>query len=220
MIWPSAESCSYLFRSIGRVARFLLAGYGLSLLLIFYSPIADYMVRPLWIPADLRPAPAIVVLTAYVSQDGVLNEQAMRRTHMGAQLYREGLAPLVIISGGDPIPGSDLQSADFMAEFATELGIPRQAVLLEKKSQNTYSSAVHVGAMCRELGIQRVLLVTDASHMRRAVAAFQKQNLLVSPAPSDSWALFWEGPQIRLSKFWAAIHEYGGLLYYRWKGWI
>ncbi len=136
----------------------------------------------------------------------------MRRTHMGVQLYREGLAPLVIISGGDPISSSDLQSADFMAEFASALGISREAVLPEKQSENTYFSAVHVGAFCRELGSRRVLLVTDAADMRRAVSVFRKQNLRVSPASSDSWAPYWEGRQICIGKFWSAIHEYSGLL--------
>ncbi len=220
MIWRSSKGVLSLIHSIGHVTRFLLAAYGLSLLLIFYSPISDYLVRPLWIPADPRPAPAIVVLTAWVSPDGVLNEQAIRRTDTAARLYREGLSPLVIISGGDPTAGSSPQSADFMAQFATELGIPRSAILLEKKSDNTHSSAVQVSVLCRGLGIERVLLVTDAVHMRRAVATFKAQHLSVSPVPADPWALGWETPLIRLRKFGGALHEYGGLLYYRWKGWI
>jgi uncharacterized SAM-binding protein YcdF (DUF218 family) len=181
---------------------------------------ADYFVRPLWIPPDVRPAPAIVVLTAYVSEDGVLNESAMRRIHAAAGLYRDGLAPLVIISGGDPTVHSTRQPADFMAQFAHELGIPPSAILLEKESENTHSSAMHVAALCRRRGIERILLVTDAVHMRRAVSAFRAQHLSVSPVPADPWALNWETPQIRLGKFWGALHEYGGLLYYWWKGWI
>ncbi len=70
------------------------------------------------------------------------------------------------------------------------------------------------------MGIKQVLLVTDAVHMRRAVAAFRAQDLSVSPAPADPWSLGWETPVVRLRKFWAALHEYGGLLYYWWKGWI
>ena len=95
--WISGKGFLSL-RSAWKVTRFLLSLYGLCLLLIFYSPLVDYLVRPLWLPTDLRPAPAIVVLTAWVSRDGILNEQAMRRTHMAARLYRQGLSPLVIIT--------------------------------------------------------------------------------------------------------------------------
>ncbi len=209
-----------MLQRIGKVVRLLLAAYGLLLLCIFYSPLADYLVRPLYVPADLRPAPAIVVLTAYVSPNGVLNESAMRRIHTAARLYHRGLSPLVIISGGDPKFPEDRQPADFMAEFAGELGVPRSVIILEKESPNTHFSAVNVAALCQEKEIERVLLVTDAAHMRRAMASFEAQGLMVSPAPADPWALGWETPTVRLRKFLAALHEYGGLLYYRWKGWI
>jgi uncharacterized SAM-binding protein YcdF (DUF218 family) len=211
---------SALFRSAASALRLLLAAYGLFMLIIFCSPLADYTVRPLGVTEDLRPAPAIVVLTAYVSEDGVLNESAMRRIHTASRLYRDGLAPLVIISGGDPTRPSTRQPADFMAQFAGELGIPSTAILLEKASENTHASAINVSALCRQRRIERVLLVTNAVHMRRAVSAFRAQHLSVSPAPADPWALHWETPGIRLRKFWGALHEYGGLLYYWWRGWI
>jgi uncharacterized SAM-binding protein YcdF (DUF218 family) len=214
-----ANRSSFL-QSATRWLHLLLAAYGLSVLLIFYSPLTDYIVRPLWVTADLKSAPAIVVLTAYVSPDGVLNESAMRRVHTASRLYRDGLSPLIIISGGNPARAADRQPADFMAQFARELGVPAAAILLEKASEDTHASAVNVSALCRQRGIDRVLLVTDAIHMRRAVGAFRAQRLAVSPFPADPWALHWETPDIRLRRFWGAIHEYGGLLYYWWKGWI
>ncbi len=209
-----------MVKRIGKVILGLLAAYGLLLLCIFYSPLADYLVRPLYVPADLRPAPAIVVLTAYVEPHGIMTESAMRRIHAATRLYHRGLSPLVIISGGNPASSEGPQPADFMAEFAGELGVPQSAIILEKGSRNTHYSAVNVAALCREKGIERVLLVTDAAHMRRAMASFEAQGLSVSPAPADPWALWWETPTVRLRKFLAALHEYGGLLYYRWKGWI
>jgi len=209
-----------MVKRIGAVILGLCAAYGFLLLCIFYTPLADYLAHPLHVPADLRPAPAIVVLTAYVSPNGVLNESAMRRTHAAARLYHRGLAPLMIISGGNPTTPEDSQPADFMAEFARELGVPQSAIILDKKSENTHFSAINVAALCHARGIDHVLLVTDAVHMRRAKASFEAQGLSVSPAPADPWALWWESPEVRLRKFWAAIHEYGGLLYYKWKGWI
>jgi uncharacterized SAM-binding protein YcdF (DUF218 family) len=217
--WTEKKGPS-LSRSVGKLIICVLAAYGLSLLLIFYSPIADYLVHPLWTPADIRPAQAIVVLTAYVTPDGVLNEQAMRRVHAAARLYRDGLSSLVVISGGDPDGAPVLQHANFMARFAEELGVPLSAIVLETESENTHISAVKVAALCRRRGIERVLLVTDAVHTRRAVAAFRAQHLTVFPVPADPWALGWETPPIRLRKFLGALHEYGGLLYYYWRGWI
>ena len=207
-------------RLMGKILLWFLATYGVLVLAVFYSPLADYMVGPLRVPAEEQPAPAIVVLTAYVAPDGTLNESAMRRIHTAARLYHRRLARLVVVSGGDPAAASDLQPADFMAGFAGELGIPPTAIIVEKESQNTHFSAVNVAALCRQRNIQHVLLVTDAVHMRRAAAAFRVQGLSVFPVPADPWSLGWETPEIHLKKFWAALHEYGGLLYYWWKGWI
>lgn len=103
----TGKESSLAARRIGKIIQFSLAAYAVLLLCIFYSPLADYLVHPLWVPADLRPAPAIVVLTAYVSPNGVLNESAMRRIHTAARLYHRGLSPLVIISGGDPNTGRE-----------------------------------------------------------------------------------------------------------------
>jgi len=207
-------------RLMGKILLWLLATYGVLVLAVFYSPLADYMVRPLRVPAEVQPAPAIVVLTAYVAPDGTLNESAMRRIHAAARLYHRKLSPLVIITGGDSDTPEARQPADFMAGFAGELGIPPTAIIVEKESQNTHFSAVNVAALCRQRHIQHVLLVTDAVHMRRAAAAFRAQGLSVSPVPADPWSLWWETPEIQLKKFWAALHEFGALLYYRWQGWI
>jgi uncharacterized SAM-binding protein YcdF (DUF218 family) len=178
------------------------------------------MVQPLWVKPDPQPAPAIVLLTAWVSSEGVMNEQALRRTLAAARLFRAGLSDLVIISGGDPSQARDGQDADFMAGFAGELGVPRSKIILEKGSRNTYESGVNVASLCRDRGIRVVILVTDAMHMRRAVAVFDAQRLRVLPVAADPWTLGWERPQARLAKFLGALHEYGGLVYYRWRGWI
>jgi len=205
-------------RRLYRITEAAIALYGLGVLLTMYSPIADYLVHPLWVPPDRRPAQAIVVLTAWASAEGVLNEQAIRRTHAAARLYRDGLSPLMIISGGAPEATKE-RPAVYMADFAKELGVPDSAILLEEESRNTHESAVRVAAICRRLGIRRVLLVTDVFHMRRAIASFRAQGIDVSPIPADPWALDWEGPIIRLHKLSEAVHEYVGLIYYRAMGW-
>lgn len=197
-----------------------LAAYGLAALLVLYTPLAELMVAPLRIPSVEMPAEAIVVLTAWASPTGVLNEPALRRVHKAARLFRQGLAPVLIISGGGDPESEGHRTAEFMARFAEELGVPAAAVILEQNSRNTFESAVNVSARCRALRIHTVFLVTDAIHMRRASGAFAHQGVTVLPASADPWNQMWETPGIRMEKFWAAVHEYAGLLYYRWKGWL
>jgi len=55
-------------------------------------------------------------------------------------------------------------------------------------SEVGYTSAVNGSALCRQRGIDRVLLATDVIHMQRAAGAFHAQCLVVSPVPADVWA--------------------------------
>jgi uncharacterized SAM-binding protein YcdF (DUF218 family) len=59
--------------------------------------------------------------------------------------------------------------AQDMAEFLKGIGCPEKALVLEGRSRNTYENAVESAAWLREHGKKKVLLVTSAFHMRRAV---------------------------------------------------
>jgi uncharacterized SAM-binding protein YcdF (DUF218 family) len=82
------------------------------------------------------------------------------------ELYREGLAPVIIISGkGD---------AEGMRLWLEDKGVPRLATRLENKSTNTWQNAKFSVTLLREMKAQRVILVTSWFHSRRALACFHK----------------------------------------------
>jgi uncharacterized SAM-binding protein YcdF (DUF218 family) len=204
---------------LGRLALWAFAAYGLAMALILYSPLPDWFARPLAVQPELQPADAIVVLSAWATPDRILNEPGVWRTLEAGRLYRRGLAPLIVVTGRSPSgDGGDPSLA--ISELLQEVGIPKTAIELERVSTNTHESAVNVGRMFAARHWSRVLLVTDAGHMRRARAAFVHESMTVSPAPSMPWVLWWEQPHDRYRKFDAATHEYVGLLYYWWRGWI
>jgi uncharacterized SAM-binding protein YcdF (DUF218 family) len=77
----------------------------------------------------------------------------------------------------------------------------------------------------REHGISRVVLVVQASGMRRAEASFEKMGIHVVPAPIQFSGL--EGKIDAVLPGWSAIaqnggtlHEVLGLVWYRLRGWI
>jgi uncharacterized SAM-binding protein YcdF (DUF218 family) len=195
------------------------ASYGVALALILYSPATDWLVRPLVVEPELRPADAIVVLSAWATPERILNEPGVWRSLEAGRLYRRGLAPLIVVTGRSPSgDGGDPSLA--ISELLQEVGVPGTAIELEQVSSNTHESAVRVAKLFADRHWQRVLLVTDAGHMRRARAAFAHEGVTVAPAPSMPWMLWWEQPYDRYRKFDSATHEYVGLLYYWWRGWI
>ncbi|GIX30234.1 MAG: hypothetical protein KatS3mg124_0706 [Porticoccaceae bacterium] len=149
---------------------------------------ATYPPRAPW---ELPRAQAIVVLGGGVSGTGLAAQpvdlgDAADRVWYAARLYRAGRAPLVVLSGG-AAPGR-LPEAVAMAALIRDLGVPDQALLLEEESRNTRGNARNTARLLAPLGIRRVLLVTSAWHMERALAHFRAAGLDPIPAPTDHQA--------------------------------
>jgi len=144
--------------------------------------------------ADPTPAPAIVVLgggtmPAVSPRAAVEMGGSGDRLLEAARLYRAGKAPRIVVSSGriDWSGTQTPESAD-MAEILAFLGVPREAVLEEHQSRNTYENAVETRRLLASEGIDRVLLVTSAIHMPRAVALFRCAGFDVIPVPAGFWA--------------------------------
>ena len=106
---------------------------------------------------------------------------------MWARLYLAGRAPLLVLSGGRITwgQGQTRSEAADMAELAEALGVPTRAMVIEPDSLNTFENAAKTKVLLADRGIQRILLVTSAMHMPRALAIFKKQGFEVIPAPTD-----------------------------------
>lgn len=161
------------------------------------------------------------------------------RVLYAAKLYQDGVAPKLILSGGniDFIGSRTTTPAEDMAEILDLIGIPREAMWLQSQSQNTYEDALYSAKILREEGIEKIILVTSAMHMPRSVALFQQQGLEVIPAPVDysitqySWDDLWtfRFPEIlidilptagNLSTTTAVMKEYIGRVVYHLRGWL
>ncbi|MBW7885258.1 MAG: YdcF family protein, partial [Caldilineaceae bacterium] len=143
-------------------------------------------------PAELPRAEVIVVLgggtrsQAYPRPIHEIGEAGDRLLY-AAYLYHQGVAPHLLLSGGVvAVDGPALQpEAEAMATLLTLLNVPHDALWLEPRSRNTHENAVETRKLLEPRGINRIVLVTSAMHMLRAVAIFEKQGFEVVPAPTD-----------------------------------
>ncbi len=101
---------------------------------------------------------------------------AADRVWHAARLYRAGKAPLVVVSGFD----EDRNTIPLLAD----LGVPREAIRLDGGSRNTYENARFTEQTLGG-GAHRVLLVTSAWHMTRALGNFSRTELEPIPAACD-----------------------------------
>lgn len=111
---------------------------------------------------------------------------AADRVWHAARLYRAGKAPVILVSGGNlPWSDTDRPEAEVMAELLQELGVPASAILRESASRTTRANRDFSVPLLRAHGIRRILLVTSALHLPRALALFQNSDLEVIAAPTD-----------------------------------
>ena len=119
---------------------------------------------------------------------------AADRVWHAAALYRAGKARWVLAIGGNRPGYEDVApEAEAMAEVLRTLGVPASALRLEGHSRNTRENAANSVALVRQVGARRVLLVTSALHMPRALAVFQGvfagSGVTIIPAATDAEAL-------------------------------
>ena len=111
---------------------------------------------------------------------------AADRIWYAARLYRAGKAPWVLVSGGKlPWGGGEQPESVVMAELLQEWGVPATAILQESASRTTRENRDNSLPLLQAHGARRILLVTSALHMPRALALFRATNLEVIPAPTD-----------------------------------
>lgn len=185
-------------------------------MLIRWTSVADKIAVPLLLPDDSGSADALVLLGASVNDYCTPATAALRRTMLAARLFRAGRAPRLVITGGLSRSRTrcTLPVAQVMANLAAELGVPQEAILVEDKAQDTWQNAVDSEPALRSIGAHRILLVTDSLHMRRAEACFRARGFETLRASVPAIDLY--SNNVDLLR--VTIHEYLGLLYYRFKG--
>jgi uncharacterized SAM-binding protein YcdF (DUF218 family) len=153
---------------------------------------------------------------------------ASDRVWHAARLYHAGKAPRIIASGGT-LPWKDqaYREASAMEVLLRSWDVPADSILTESTSANTYQNAVNTAEILRDRGYDRVLLVTSALHMRRALDTFRSAGVNAVPAATDHqvldepFTLFSFVPNAgALQGSTAVIHEYVGYAVYWWRGWI
>jgi uncharacterized SAM-binding protein YcdF (DUF218 family) len=87
--------------------------------------------------------------------------------------------------------------ADELARLLTEAGVPREAILCERMSQNTRENADYAAKILLSRGVEDVVVVTCSWHLPRATKLFERTGLRVQgigaepPDPGVLERLWW-----------------------------
>jgi uncharacterized SAM-binding protein YcdF (DUF218 family) len=130
------------------------------------------------------PAQAIIVLGA-AQYDGRPSPVLRARLEHAAGLWRRGLAPLVIVTGGVGA-GDTTSEAAVGGRYLREAGLPDSALVVEATGRATEPSLRAAAEHVPGPGY-RVILVSDGFHMQRLGVVARRLGLepLGSPAPDS-----------------------------------
>lgn len=153
-----------------------------------------------------------------------LNARAERIIAFVALARRYPHARLVFTGGDASLFAKTGTEAGIFRIIVSELGVPLRRVIFEQASRNTRENAVLSRLSAHPKPGERWLLVTSAADMPRAIGCFRAAGWPVIAVPvdfhtehyADEWA-----PGLLPGLFtvdWA-VHEWLGLLYYRFRGW-
>lgn len=126
-----------------------------------------------------------------VDAEGRVRPELRRRVETGVRLWKEGRAPLLVMTGG-PAPSGHVE-AEVMRELAVELGVPHDAIRIEGRSRDTIENAGFTLAMlCDEHETRetpdrcepRLLVVSSPFHLPRAGELFECAGARVVVAPT------------------------------------
>jgi uncharacterized SAM-binding protein YcdF (DUF218 family) len=136
-----------------------------------------------------------------------------------AELYRSckatGADCKVEVSGGDAMR-TGMAEADTYAITLDRLGVPRADMLLEARSMNTFQNAQNSQPLLKTYGADKVVLVSSAIHLKRAVLYFAHFGIRTEPVRGDYVAARYDWLPTAENLFFAdfALHEYVGVWRY------
>lgn len=165
-------------------------------------------------------ADAAFVLTHRLQTDGEPSAASQARLLHGVELLVQGLAPRLILTDEPPETSYARLARSQLSRLSLTAG---EVVSLRGPVRSTHDEAVRVGALCRERGWRRLLVVTSPLHSRRACAAVAREGLEVvcSPAVETEYDVeTLDRPVDRLAAFRQIVREALALWLYRGRGWL
>ena len=166
--------------------RLVFWGVGVLVLCVAAGTIAFFQVGYFLEAPSQQPEKADLIVS--------LGGGSSNRVHKAAELYEQGLAPNVLLTGaGGSEDNTRPHFSDSRIRFFLEHGVPDNRLVFDAISTNSWEEAVNTLRLMRERNWRRVLVVSDPPHLRRLAWAWGKvfegsgKEYRLIAAPLEGW---------------------------------
>ena len=166
-----------------RVIR-VIVRLGLAVFLLLFAYLAVTFVQ-VWLASrrdEARPSQAIIVLGA-AEYNGRPSPVLAARLDHAIQLYRKGIAPVIVVTGGRQ-PGDRYTEAGASADYLHQHAVPDAAILRETTGRTSWESLEAAARFLDQRHMQRVVLVSDPYHSERIEAIAHEVGLDAVTSPT------------------------------------
>jgi len=187
--------------------------------LLFHTPLVWWVGAPLRIADQPVRADVVVVLAGGIGESGEPGDGYQEKVRYATELYQQGYADKLIFSSGI---WSVFKETQVMKALAISLGVPESAIILDEQGGGNYASLLSARAVMKSKGWTRMLLVTARYNTFRShlLAVKNLPDITVSLTPAPHSVFFGNDGNVAWKHVRAIIHEYLGIMYYWWKGYV
>lgn len=158
----------------------ILLGSILTILVISRIITEIYAIPRLYKVENAPPRRVAIVFGAGLSRDGRPSPVLRDRVRTAAELYKMGKVEVLLLSGDNRFIYYNEPGA--MLLFATELGVPKEAIVLDYAGRRTYDTCYRARDIFR---VDKVILVTQRFHLPRAIYSCNQLGVDAIGVPSD-----------------------------------
>ena len=190
--------------SAGSNPRRRFYGIGLRILGLLCALAVGWLVGVFWLVSrqssrdETRPADVIIVFGA-AEYSGHPSPIYKARLDHAYTLFRKGMAPLIITTGGsaeDP----NFSEGGVGRDYLISHGVPDNSIIAETQSSDTSESAARIANILRKNNLHTCLAVSDGYHLFRVKQMLEKQGVIVyaSPRPDARVRTLWQRVRVKL----------------------
>lgn len=129
---------------------------------------------------EIPDADAILVLGAYVFPNGTVSTMLNDRLTTGYELYEQGKAPKLIVSGDHG--QKDYDEVNSMKSFLKDKGVPNKDVFMDHAGFSTYESMYRARDIFK---VKTIIIVTQEYHLMRALYVARAMGMEAHGVASD-----------------------------------
>ena len=147
----------------------------------------------------------LIILGNKVELNGQPSQRLQYRLDKGLELFQQGYADTIIVSGGMGKEGFD--EAEVMAHYLIQKGIPKAQILQDNQGITTYFSAKYCEAIHHRYPKASFLIVSQYFHLLRSHTAFNQMGIPHVSVASADYVFEWRD-------FYSIAREMVGIYYY------